>query len=70
MTRAELVSQMVAALRCIDVDLGDERDVLRKLVLMKGFDGSTHRFQPADIMLCVDEVIEETRRQGLKRTWA
>lgn len=60
--RADLIAKMVAALRCVDVDLGDERDVIRKL--------SGLRFCSGDIVACVDEVIEETRRQGLKRSWA
>lgn len=62
MIRSELVSQMVAALRAVDVDLGDERDVIRVLASL--------RYLHGDIVACVDEVIEETRRQGLKRTWA
>lgn len=62
MTRASLISQMVYELRCVDVDLGDQRDVIRKLQVL-GFLGG-------DILVCVDEVVEETRRQGLKRSWA
>ena len=62
MNRSDLISQMVASLRCLDVDLGDERDVIRKL--------QTVGFLSGDIVACSDEVIEETRRQGLKRSWA
>lgn len=61
-TRSELISQMVAALRCVDVDLGDEREVILALGAL--------RFRQGDVVACVDKVIEETRRQGLKRTWA
>lgn len=61
MTRADLISEMVASLRCVDVDLGDERDVIRKLQAL--------RYLSGDIVACVDEVIAETRRQGLKRSW-
>lgn len=62
MTRPDLISTMVSQLRAIDVDLGDERDVMRKL--------SALGFISGDIVACVDEVIEETRRLGLKRSWA
>jgi len=62
MSRADLIARMVAALRCVDVDLGSERDVIRAL--------QTLRFLSGDIVACVDEVIAETRRQGLKRSWA
>jgi hypothetical protein len=62
MTRLDLIAQMVASLRSIDVDLGDERDVIRKLQICGFISG--------DIVACVDEVIEETRRVGLKRSWA
>jgi hypothetical protein len=62
MTRHDLVASMVAKLRCLDVDLGDERDVIRKLQILGYLSG--------DILACVDEVIEQTRRIGLKRSWA
>lgn len=62
MQRTDLVSRMVADLRCVDVDLGDERDVIRALTAL--------RYLMGDVVACVDEVIEETRRQGLKRSWA
>jgi hypothetical protein len=62
MSRLDLIEQMVSALRCIEVDLGDARDVMLKL--------SALGFFSADIIACVDEVIEETRRRGLKRSWA
>jgi hypothetical protein len=62
MTRLTLIEQMVSSLRCIDVDLGDERDVMRKL--------SALGFLSGDIIACVDEVIEETRRRCLKTSWA
>jgi hypothetical protein len=54
--KRELISNMVSQLRCLDVDLGDERDVLRKL--------SDLGFSSGDIVAYSDEVIEETRRQG------
>jgi hypothetical protein len=60
--RADLIEQMVCNLRCLEVDLGDERDVVRKL--------SGLGYHSGDIIACVDEVIEETRRRGLKRSWA
>lgn len=62
MSRSDTVSRMVADLRCVDVDLGDERDVIRALTQL--------RYMLGDIVACVDDVIEETRRQGLKRSWA
>lgn len=62
MSRADLITRMVADLRCVDVDLGDECDVIRTLTGL--------RYLLGDIVACVDEVIEETRRQGLKRSWA
>jgi hypothetical protein len=62
MSRADLVARMVSDLRCVEVDLGDEREVIRAL--------STLRYLMGDIVACVDEVTEETRRQGLKRSWA
>lgn len=62
MTRADLIADMVAQLRCVDVDLGDERDVMRALTAL--------RFLSGDIDACVDEVIQQTRRVGLKRSWA
>lgn len=62
MSRLDLIEQMVSNLRCVEVDLGDERDVIRKLQALG--------FLSGDILACVDEVIEETRRRGLKRSWA
>lgn len=56
-TRADLIDEMVKALRCVDVDLGDERDVMRKL--------SSLRYASGDIVACIDEVIETTRKRGL-----
>lgn len=64
MTRQDLITDMVQKLRCIDVDLGDERDVVRKLT------AEPMAFRAGVIVACIDEVIEETRRQGLKRSWA
>jgi hypothetical protein len=62
MAQADLNSRMVDDLRNCDVDLGDERDVIQKL----------HRlgYRAGDIVTSLDVVIEETRRRGLKRTWA
>lgn len=62
MARADLIERMVYSLRCLDVDLGDPRDVILKLQYLGFISG--------DIAACVDEVIAETRRQGLKRSWA
>lgn len=61
MARADLIERMVYSLRCLDVDLNYERDVIRKLQHLGFISG--------DIIACVDEVTAETRRQGLKRSW-
>lgn len=53
MTRADLIQKMVAALRPIEVDLGDERDVMRKLQALG--------FLSGDIVALIDDVIDETR---------
>lgn len=58
----DLKSRMVADLRNLDVDLGDEREVIRQLTALG--------YRAGDIVFSLDDVIEETRRQGLKRTWA
>lgn len=62
MTRHDLIGTMVSQLRAIDVDLSSERDVIRKLTALG--------FLSGDIVACIDEVIEQTRRLGLKRSWA
>ncbi|MGC2781581.1 MAG: hypothetical protein WA418_38685 [Bradyrhizobium sp.] len=55
---SELLSQMVESLRAFDVDLGDERDVIRKLIAAG--------FRSHDVSDLIDCAIERTRALGQK----
>jgi hypothetical protein len=55
-SRTETVELMARVLRCREVDLGDEREVLRVL--------QAARFPAVDIVMLSDKATDEARRQS------
>ena len=55
---AELLAQMIDSLRALDVDLGDERDVMRKLIASE--------YRSGDVIRFMDDAVEGARARGQK----